>query len=273
MDKIELLKSYKELLDNGVITEEEFETKKKEILEASEGSLTLDSLIQRAKRTADPIKDKTVSLRERVSSDNNTLENEGEEESVDIENQLEKNIINKKGNKQKTKKPLYKKWWVWLIVVVLIVGIFGALGDSDSEELSTDTDTTVEQTQATEATTETVSEFETMDDESIVSLLNSSAEWSGEWKVNDDGFFVYYPEGEMAEAFSTLVTYYITTGEIPDEAREGYDSMVDSLCELSSTIESSAGKPCMLSIVNPSNTDNVLLSFMSGEVAYSAFEE
>ena len=39
MDKIELLKSYKELLDNGVITEEEFETKKKEILEASEGSL------------------------------------------------------------------------------------------------------------------------------------------------------------------------------------------------------------------------------------------
>ena len=36
-------------------------------------------------------------------------------------------------NKVKSKKPIYKKWWFWLIVVVLLLGMIGNLGNDENE--------------------------------------------------------------------------------------------------------------------------------------------
>ena len=33
----------------------------------------------------------------------------------------------------KSKKPLYKKWWFWVIIAVLVIAIGGAIGDSSSD--------------------------------------------------------------------------------------------------------------------------------------------
>ena len=89
------------------------------------------------------------------------------------------------GANAKAKKPFYKKWWIWLIAaVVVIIGVIGFAGGSDEEPAP---DTAVEKTKTTESTTEAASTYETMDDDTIVGSLNSSAEWSGEWKVDEDG--------------------------------------------------------------------------------------
>ena len=35
--------------------------------------------------------------------------------------------------KAKIKKPFYKRWWVWAIVVVLAIGMFGSSGDTETK--------------------------------------------------------------------------------------------------------------------------------------------
>lgn len=50
---------------------------------------------------------------------------------------------------KKAKKPIFKRWWFWLIVVVIVIGVIGSQGDS---ETNTDDSQTAEQTQS--ATTE-----------------------------------------------------------------------------------------------------------------------
>ena len=64
MDKIELLKQYKELLDSGILTQEEFDAKKKQVLESpdevtsSGSSGGLDSLLKSAKEKSEQAKEK-----------------------------------------------------------------------------------------------------------------------------------------------------------------------------------------------------------------------
>lgn len=48
--------------------------------------------------------------------------------------------------KTKAKKPFYKRWWVWAIVVILLIGIFGP---KDNTESSTDDSQSTAQSQTT----------------------------------------------------------------------------------------------------------------------------
>ena len=51
--------------------------------------------------------------------------------------------------REKTKKPFYKKWWVWLIAIVILIGIFGG-GEEDTEQA----DSTTNQTETASTDTE-----------------------------------------------------------------------------------------------------------------------
>ena len=179
------------------------------------------------------------------------------------------------------------------IVVTVIIGLLTVIGFAtggdevdDQVNLETTTVTTTAEPKTTEAETETTTKATTkkaeteitkkkakLTDNQIVTFLNSSSDaWSGEWKAQDDGFFVFYPEGDLADAFSMLAITYSSTGTIPAEMEDSFNIMVTSMKELSTSVEDTAGKPCSLSIVNPANTDNILLTFMSGEVLYNAFQ-
>ena len=60
-----------------------------------------------------------------------------------------------KNTTDKVKKPIFKKWWFWAIIIVLVVGIFGSGGKSDEEATPEATpETTTEQTQ--EASTDAI---------------------------------------------------------------------------------------------------------------------
>ncbi len=285
MDKFEVLKEYKGLLDSGAITAEEYEQKKKEIL-----------------GTPDDVASTTINSPNELSFDV-TTEDPGGPIELNLEEPAQEkksgffqssaakaNVrVNTKAKTAGKKKPIYKKWWFWLIIAVLIFGGLGSSGKSDetapeesaieqTQEAEPQEDTATEQTQETEpqedkATTESQSNKVEVSDDFIVDYLNASDTWSGKWKVGDEGFFVFYPEGDLAEAFNMLVRSYVSSGKIPSELEESYNSMLDGMCSLSSGVEDAAGRPCALSVVNPSNTDNVLLTFMSGKVVYNAFEE
>ena len=58
---------------------------------------------------------------------------------------------------EKTKKPIYKKWWFWLIIVIVVIGI-GSVGTSNN----TNTSTSTSSYQKDSAVEVTVVDFSTM---------------------------------------------------------------------------------------------------------------
>lgn len=60
---------------------------------------------------------------------------------------------NRPAQTQKTKKPFYKKWWVWAIAVVVILAIGGMVAPKSEQGVSTDTSGTSQSTPAAQDST------------------------------------------------------------------------------------------------------------------------
>ena len=309
MDKFEVLKKYKELLDNGIITQEEFENKKKEILEAPEGSSKLDSIMKSAKAKTGDIKDKTSKKLEELKTKqaeeaekrkieaepikqkfsqiiNNSVTEDEIPIEITTESEIPVDVITTQSSKSKPpKKKFYKQKWFWIVIAVLLIfSLFGGNGNDDKKATDESVDVVEEQTQdqeeptskpTSESTSESKSDSSSSDvtDDVFLSTLNASYEGQGTWKIAGDRHFAFYPEGDLADAFIVTGTYYAQYGEIPAELEENFNYMCNSLKELSKTMSDTAGEACALSVVNPSNTDNVLITYMNGETLYNAFEE
>ena len=304
MDKFEVLKNYKELLDSGIITQEEFETKKKEILEAPEESSKFDSLMKSAKAKTGDIKDKTskkleeLKAKQAEEAEKRKIEIEPVEQKasqitsnsvtenkipieITTESEMPIDVVTTQESKSKpSKKKFYKQKWFWIVIaVLLILGLFGGNGNDDKKATEESVDVVEEQMQE-QPTSESASESTSTDnssavvtDDVLLATLNSSYEGKGTWKTAGERHFAFYPEGDTAEAFTVIGTYYAQYGEIPTDVKDPFNSMCDSLKNLSKTMSDTTGEACALSVVNPLNTDNVLITYVNGETLYNAFEE
>lgn len=134
MDKFEVLKNYKDLLDQGIITQEEFETKKKEILDAPESSSALDSLMKGAKEKTSAFKEKTEKKIEEVTkkqeeqaainrrkAEENKVIQEAERERREAEKQKKKEEFDKKRKELLAKKSTKVLIALACAVVLLII--------------------------------------------------------------------------------------------------------------------------------------------------------
>ena len=169
-----------------------------------------------------------------------------------------------------------------ILSILFIIGISGSAGNENTKNIDkskTKQEQQIDQnTQQETKTEEKESEVKkeesnketqiTLSDDEIVTFLNGIEDFDGIWKKYQDSFIVFYPSGDLATAFETLYMY-------PDneDSKSAYQQMLDSFCTLSSTVDKTAGKPCMIGIANPTNTDNVLVTFMDGKVVYNAFDE
>ena len=144
-----------------------------------------------------------------------------------------------------TKKKFYKKKWFWAaIAVLLIIGVFAG-GSNDEKDKTEDAAVAIEEqaeeqavdqeSLATNAALAGSSDMYISDD-LIVSTLNSSSDWSGTWKVVSDRHFAFYPEGDIATAFITAGTYYTQYGYLPEEMKQAFDNMIESMKQMSSSI-------------------------------------
>ena len=105
-------------------------------------------------------------------------------------------------NAVKVKKPIYKKWWFWLIVVVVLVGLFYPTDDTDTPVLSntTPTESTTEPTESVGTEAEKPQE-ETPEEDDI---------WTkaGMYKVGEE-----IPAGEYYIETTKSSCYYARTSD------------------------------------------------------------
>lgn len=140
MDKYEALKQYKELLESEIITQKEFDAKKKELLALPDDiDVKKDSSIEKKIKDA---KKKANGIKETVSIKSNEMQNVVSEK---VE-KSSKSITEKKAEREEKKKnkvPLFKRKGIKiaLIVIGIIIALFIALvivGNAMLTDLSED---------------------------------------------------------------------------------------------------------------------------------------
>jgi hypothetical protein len=190
----------------------------------------------------------------------------------------------------KIEKPLYKKWWFWLIVVAVIGAIGSGGSETESEQIATTPTTTQATTNepttepttepSTEATTEPVAEQETFSSEDASELVMTMIKLS----VSDK--FDYYTvegdetgitlcvatEGVAEDVVAAKLSGYDENYEPWVEAKDNFAGLCSSIYD--SAIEFGMKDPVItLSVLNDQNHDNVLLMIMNGAVVYDVMAE
>ena len=83
-----------------------------------------------------------------------------------------------KSTKSNVKKPIFKKWWFWVIIVVILAAIFGNSGTNDSVK-----DETKDTISSTEQQTEEKQDNSTSKDDISFVVSNVRNDVTGNWRI------------------------------------------------------------------------------------------
>ena len=83
-----------------------------------------------------------------------------------------------KSTKSNGKKPIFKKWWFWVIIVVILAAIFGNSGTNDSVK-----DETKDAISSTEQQTEEKQDNSTSKDDISFVVSNVRNDVTGNWRI------------------------------------------------------------------------------------------
>lgn len=183
----------------------------------------------------------------------------------------------------KNKKPIFKKWWFWLIIVLLLIGMIGSAGSDEGAEANNDTtqeetqqDVQAEIKEEVSNPVEETESLETVDPETIMDLIKVNAAGNFDYfniEGDETGFTMYVGmDGLAANVATAKAAGYDETDESWAEAKESLAYMYDSIYELMETC-GMKDPSLMVCVVNDANTENYLLVFYNGEVIYDVMAE
>lgn len=171
------------------------------------------------------------------------------------------------------KKSIFKKWWFWVLVVVLIAGVGG---ESEVEETTTIESTQVAEEKPVAEKTEEVQEEQKLEEGAIIAMAEAVLK-----RNFDDAVVKKTTDGAIL--YNVLITNKgftqaaLSYNPNDSEAKAAYDIMVENMQDLCKTYndllaENDLEGEFSISIVNDTNTDNVLFTTLEDMVIYSAFE-
>lgn len=162
------------------------------------------------------------------------------------------------------KKPLYKRWYFWVIIIFLVIGLGG--GTSSKK--------TTEEPKPTEEIVETISDEEStyLSLEETLDLLKSTETFSDKegFEVNlylkDDTFFFELSQEGLAEAIIAS----------PADGKEWANTMIESTNSIWTNIKDLTGRDdvnFVLNVLNDQNKENSILYVINDTVIYNAVDE
>lgn len=130
----------------------------------------------------------------------------------------------------KNKKPIYKKWWVWVLAVIVVAGIAGGAGNDESSNGGSESNNTASGGQTNDKKSEEVKEFYAVGEEvklgDNVLIVNSVEKSSGsEWDKPKDGMEYVVVNVTIKNGGSSEISYnpfdfqmQNSQGQITDQA-------------------------------------------------------
>lgn len=130
----------------------------------------------------------------------------------------------------KNKKPIYKKWWVWVLAVIVVAGITGGAGNDESSNGGSESNNTASSEQTNDKKSEEVKEFYAVGEEvklgDNVLIVNSVEKSSGsEWDKPKDGMEYVVVNVTIKNGGSSEISYnpfdfqmQNSQGQITDQA-------------------------------------------------------
>ncbi len=192
-----------------------------------------------------------------------------------------------------TKKPFYKRWWFWVILVLLVLGKIGNSQSKDTSPKSQDSPSTklaettaIETSSPTEDAPVAVAEEESVTttifergleafntENTGEALDNDLATWLGDNLGNDyvlhirsnEVYIAVFPEG------STACVYAVRNGD--PEQTVLWDAFADSIIDSSISISEAYGRSCLIDVSSDQNHHISFIRAKDGEVTYEAVHD
>ena len=210
-----------------------------------------------------------------------------------------KRLFDEDGNEvTKTKKPFYKRWWFIGLVVLFVLA---AIGESDEESAEPNEPETeevemveepVEDVEAEEEVEEVAQEAEEVaeeveeveeeefeieesispEDERMLktylalAMMENNFEGTAtiDYDEENDAITVFPTDPDFASAI-----LFLQTGDL---SMDNWYELRDSYAYMSEELGKAVGEGIIISLLNPSNPDNTILTVVDGVVFYDAFD-
>lgn len=185
----------------------------------------------------------------------------------------EKTKEEKKLHKQVSKKPIYKKWWFWLIILFIVIAIFGNSGNKGDEQSDASDK---------KSTSETVSSTEVSDDAPAASSLNVDVTFYDAFKNDTTGKWRKALVSTSKDIQEYALDYYQEYFKSDDEVHVIYnfslntvncltvngDTLFISITDYVNDEEHDAKAAC-----GGAHLGDLQISIESGEIIYNSFDE
>ena len=215
-----------------------------------------------------------------------------------------KRLFDEDGNEvTKTKKPFYKRWWFIGLVVFFVLAAIGESDEESTESIEPETEEVemveepeveepVEEVEAEEEVEEVAQEAEEVVEE-IEEVEEEEFEVEESISPEDERMLKTYLALAMMENnfegtatidydeendaitilptdpdFATAIVF-LQTGDLPMDT---WYELRDNYAYMSEELGKAVGEGIVISLLNPSNPDNTILSVVDGVIFYDAFD-
>lgn len=176
---------------------------------------------------------------------------------------------------KKTKKPFYKRWWFWVIVVILVLGSCGQAGTKQSQDTEpTEKPTPTIATKPTE-TTEAAQTSSSADVDTAVAMIESVLKENFKnYSISHEDSIITINVWDDGIAYGALLA---SAGN--EECKTSWAEMTENQKKFCNSVCEFVDKfglddvMVVVNVLNDGNTDNVLLSIMEGVVIYDSVND
>lgn len=166
--------------------------------------------------------------------------------------------------KEKEKKPIYKRWWFWVIIVFIVLGIIGSLEPNEDSTTASDNDNT-EVVENTESTQPTEDDVDTSEDVEAGKAEEENSKEIGKEDLKDSEGLVWFGNVRNDTTGNWRLSEYASTDTQETFAVEYYNAFFESDDEIHAVINMTNKTTAKISKLMDDTLDVTIYEYVDGE--------